>query len=53
MLTKSTVRKFSVPVNKREGTTPEIVRGWTSLLNQDQLKFCLIKAPLEDLTSCS
>ena len=48
MLTKSIERKFSVPVKKLEGTTPEIVKGLIGLLNQDQLKFCLFKAPLED-----
>ena len=47
-LVKIIERKLSVPVIKREGTTPQIVKGLIDLLNRDQLKFCLFKVPLED-----
>ena len=48
MLVKSIERKFSVPVKKREGTTPQIAKGLIGSLSRDQLKFCLFKVPLED-----
>lgn len=48
MLVKSIERKFSAPVKKREGTSPQIVRKFIDLLLLDQLKICAFKQPMED-----
>ena len=48
MLIKSIERKFSAPVKKREGTSPQIVRKFVDLLLLDQLKQCAFQRPLED-----
>ena len=47
MLMKGIERKFSSPVKKRLGTSPDILRKFIDLLCFDQLKHCLFKQPLD------